>query len=226
MESKRWSRHKLSDRERLVRVFASPGCSHLTPALHRLDRNVCWQRSQHPSCASTGGVVIPTDVSYPGAMAKGQRKLTVTHNPGDAYEMSLTIAGDVDQDADVFVRELLALAAQAALPLLRGDFDGHVMDVLEEKFRDREFRASAPSEFDQGFEAGKNEGVEAPQAAAGLSVDDLNALPHGAEVMDWEGDVWVRDDDEWGYTTGLTLDSDELVEEYGPLLLVDNPSES
>jgi hypothetical protein len=165
-------------------------------------------------------------------MTKGQSKITVTHNPGDGYEMSLTITGDVDQDADVFVRELLDLAAQAALPLLRGDFDEHVMDVLEEKFRDREFRASAPSEFDQGFEAGKNEGLEAPQPAAELSVDDLNALPYDAQVMDRDGDVWEREaDGDYRYPRAdmvpdMVRDSGQLVEAFGPIRLVDNPSES
>jgi hypothetical protein len=59
-------------------------------------------------------------------------------------------------------------------------------------------------------------------------VDDLNALPYDALVMDRDGDVWEREaDGDYRFDLAdMAYDSDELVEAFGPIRLVDNPSES
>jgi hypothetical protein len=161
-------------------------------------------------------------------MAENTSKITVTNNPGDGYEMTLTITGTMNpfQDGKAVVRELLDLAAQAAFPLLRGDFDERVMDVLEPKFRDREIRASAPSEFDLGYEAGRKAGVAAAAVeATGLTVDELRALPKGAVVLDSVGDAWESEGgDRWVWTNPhdpqrdvATLGSEALHHDWSPL---------
>jgi hypothetical protein len=161
-------------------------------------------------------------------MAENTSKITVTNNRGDGYEMTLTITGSMNpfHPAEAVVRELLDLAAQAAFPLLREDFDERVMDVLEPKFRDREIRASAPSEFDLGYEAGRKAGLAAAAAEAkGLTVDELRALPKGAVVLDSVGDAWERQDgDRWLWTNPYdpqrdvaTLNSGALHHDWAPL---------
>src|SRR5690606_2698865 len=158
-------------------------------------------------------------------MAENTSKITVTNNPGDGYEMTLTITGNMNpfRDGKTVVRELLDLAAQAAFPLLRGDFDERVMDVLEEKFRDREIRASAPSEFDLGYEAGRKAGLAAAaDEAKGLTVDELRALPKGAVVLDSVGDAWESEGgDRWVWIdpsgSVATLNSKALHRDWAPL---------
>jgi hypothetical protein len=144
--------------------------------------------------------------------------ITVTNNPGDGYEMTLTITGNMNpfRDGKTVVRELLDLAAQAAFPLLRGDFDERVMDVLEDKFRDREFVL--------GYEAGRKAGLADALAAKGLTLDELRALPKGAVVLDRDGDAWehVRVG-VWEWTNPLdqldvgTLSSEALHHDWAPL---------
>ena len=134
-------------------------------------------------------------------MTRTPRQSTFTTETGDGYRLEFTVKGFVDTDAETYLSEILALAAHVFNDVYSANFEDEVVDMYDSRFRLRLEDEAKPSEYDQGWAAGRQAalleaeqekataftlGVEAGHAEA-LEVPDEGMVGKFLEVTDTYG---------------------------------------
>lgn len=85
----------------------------------------------------------------------GPRQSTFTVETGSGYRLEFTVKGFVNDDAQVFASEILAVAGHVFNDTYTRPFEDEVVEMLDHKFRAALEAENEPSEYDQGWAAGR-----------------------------------------------------------------------
>lgn len=94
------------------------------------------------------------------------RQSTFTVETGDGYRLEFSVKGFVDTDAETFAAEILAVAGHAFNDVFSLPFEDQILDMYDAHFRAKIEAEDEPSEYDQGWAAGRQAALlEAEQDA-------------------------------------------------------------